>query len=260
MQAQNFSLELYFKRIGYSGEPGADIATIAEIMRCQLFSVPFENLDVQAGKIVSLVPEEIFEKIVGRGRGGYCYEVNGLFAMALQALGIPYRLVAARPMFYPVRRPRTHMAIVLEAGGAQWLCDLGFGSYGIRAPLNLSRIDIEIQQDFDTFVLHKSGEHEYLLKALVEGEWMNQFAFDLSPQEWIDFMPANYLNSTHPDAVFVQKLLLVLHHPQGRNILLGDMLKTMRQGVIEKQSVTPDMRSDILAQHFRLQPDSYSLK
>lgn len=260
MQARNFSLERYFRRIGYSGAAGADIASITEIMRCQLFSVPFENLDVQVGKIVSLVPEDIFEKIVERGRGGYCYEVNGLFAMALQSLGIPYRFVAARPMFYPVKRPKTHMAIVLEADGAQWLCDLGFGSYGIRAPMNLSRTNTEIRQDFDTFALHESGEHEYLLKALVEGEWMNQFAFDLSPQDWIDFMPANYLNSTHPDTVFVQKLLLVLHHPQGRNILLGDMLKTLRQGQIEKQSITPDMRPAVLARYFGLEPNSYCLK
>src|SRR2546427_879975 len=78
-------------------------------MRQQLFSVPFENLDVQAGKIVSLVPEDIAGKILGGARGGYCYEVNGLFAMALQALGIAYRFVAARPMFYPADRKSTRL-------------------------------------------------------------------------------------------------------------------------------------------------------
>jgi arylamine N-acetyltransferase len=57
-------------------------------MRHQLFSVPFENLDVQAGKIVSLAPDDIADKVLKKGRGGYCYEVNGLFAMALAALGI----------------------------------------------------------------------------------------------------------------------------------------------------------------------------
>jgi N-hydroxyarylamine O-acetyltransferase len=77
-------------------------------MRYQLFSVPFENLDVQQGKVISLVPEEIYRKIVERNRGGYCYEVNGLFAMALNALGIPYQFFAARPMTYPVRRPKPY--------------------------------------------------------------------------------------------------------------------------------------------------------
>lgn len=55
-------------------------------MQQQLFTVPFENLDVQRGKTVSMVPEDIVEKIVHQGRGGYCYEVNGLFSMALEAL------------------------------------------------------------------------------------------------------------------------------------------------------------------------------
>jgi N-hydroxyarylamine O-acetyltransferase len=112
MHAENFSLSAYLERIAYRGEAKADLTTLRALMRHQLLSVPFENLDVQAGKIISLVPEDIVAKIVQRRRGGYCYEVNGIFSMALQALGIPYRYVAARPMFYPARRPRTHMAII----------------------------------------------------------------------------------------------------------------------------------------------------
>ncbi|GAB3378377.1 arylamine N-acetyltransferase family protein [Azotobacter armeniacus] len=240
MKAENFALEDYFKRIGYRDDAQADIATVTKLMRCQLFTVPFENLDVQAGKVVSLVPEEIVEKIVGRNRGGYCYEVNGLFCMALEALGIAYRFVAARPMFYPVRRPKTHMAVVLTLKGEQWLCDLGFGSYGIRAPLRLDVVDAEVRQDDDVFMLSRPNEREYLLAALVNGEWVNQYAFDLSPQEWIDFAPANYLNSTHPEAIFVQKLLVVRHAPTGRAILFGDTLKTVRDGEIHVESVTAE--------------------
>ncbi|HUX91310.1 MAG TPA: arylamine N-acetyltransferase [Gallionellaceae bacterium] len=252
MEADNFVLQNYFDRIAYHGDAKAGIATVAEIMRCQLFAVPFENLDVQAGKIVSLVPEEIVEKILNKNRGGYCYEVNGLFAMALHSLGIPYRFVAARPMFYPVRRPKTHMAIVLKVDGEEWLCDLGFGSYGIRAPIRLNMIEAEIKQDFDTFLLRKTSEREYLLQALVEGEWINQYAFDLSEQEWIDFTPANYLNSAHPDAIFVQKLLAVLHNPEGREILFGDVLTTVVRGRIQKQTIRPEDRELILRAKFRL--------
>lgn len=254
MKAENFTLQDYFKRIGLSSDVKADIAGVTEMMRCQLFTVPFENLDVQAGKVVSLVPEEIVEKILHRNRGGYCYEINGLFAMALEALGIPYQFVAARPMFYPVKRPKTHMAIVLKVDGAEWLCDLGFGSYGIRAPMRLDLTGVEVRQDFDTFLLGKSNEREFLLQALVDGEWANQYAFDLSPQDWIDFVPANYLNSTHPDAVFVQKLLVVLHDPAGRTILFGDMLKTIRNGTVEKQTIAPEVCASILADRFGLTP------
>ncbi|AOJ39738.1 acetyltransferase [Burkholderia lata] len=252
MHASNFDVPSYLRRIGYTGDAVADTATLHALMRRQLFSVPFENLDVQAGKVVSLVPEDITDKLLRQGRGGYCYEVNGLFAMALAALGIPYRLVAARPMFYPARRPRTHMALIAEVGGRRWLCDLGFGSYGIRAPMDLDRLDIDVVQDCDTFRLSRDGRGDYLLQAKVEGEWANQYGFDLSPQEWVDFVPANYLNSTHPEAIFVQKLLVVLHRPDGRLILLGDVLKTVTDGHTEKRQLAEEEVAQVLEERFGL--------
>jgi N-hydroxyarylamine O-acetyltransferase len=252
MKAENFTLEKYFDRIGYIGNSDKDIATLTDITRCQLFSVPFENLDVQAGKIVSLVPEEIVEKILMRRRGGYCYEVNGIFAMALQELGVPYKFVAARPMTYSVRRPKTHMAVVAEVEGEEWLFDLGFGSSGIRAPMRLDEVDIEIRQDADKYMLSKSSNREYLLKALVDGQWAAQYEFDLYLQEWIDFVPANYLNSTHPDSIFVQKLLVVLHNPKGREILCDDTLKSIVNGEITQQVISMENRASILAARFGL--------
>ena len=252
MKADNFTLKKYFERTNYNSEINAHISTVSEIMRCQLFSVPFENLDVQAGKIVSLVPEEIVEKILAHKRGGYCYEVNGLFAMALQELGVPYIFVAARPMIYPVRRPKTHMAIVAEVDGEKWLIDLGFGSNSIRKPMRLDVTDVEVQQDADRFMLSKTDESKYRLKAFVEGEWVNQYEFDLYPQEWIDFVPANHLNSTHPDTIFVKKLIVVLQNPTGKVVLMGDTLKTVSNGITTKEFVSPENRSAILSTHFGL--------
>jgi len=252
MHAENFNLQRYFQRIGYEGDAKANAATLAEIMRCQLFTVPFENLDVQAGKIVSLVPEHIVEKIIDRQRGGYCYEVNGIFSMALCALGIPFRLIAARPMFYPVRRPKTHMAIIATVDGEDWLCDLGFGSYGIRAPMRLALLDVEVPQDADRFKLSRSDNGEYLLQAYAGGQWLNQYGFDLSAQEWIDFEPANYMNSTHPGAIFVQKVVVVLHNPQGRDILVGNQLKTVTHGKLEERTLDPEELKTVMGSKFGL--------
>jgi len=252
MKADNFTLESYFRRIGYVGPVAADIVTLSTIMKCQLYSVPFENLDIQAGKTVSFEPEHIVSKILDRERGGYCYEVNGLFAMALEAMGVPYRFAGARPMFLDTRRPRTHMVILAYVEDEQWLFDLGFGNYGIRAPINLNNLDVDQVQDFDTFRLIRGDSEEYVLKARVEGEWVSQYSFDLSHQEWIDFMPVNYLNSTHPDAIFVRKLLIVLHDPKGRNILIGDTLKTIQAGSITKKHVASEDVAKVLVDVFGL--------
>ena len=252
MKAENFSLQAYFSRIDFQGSISPDFATLKAMMRCQLLRVPFENIDVQAGKVVSLVPEEIYSKIVERNRGGYCYEVNGVFAMALDALGISYHFVAARPMTYPVRRPKTHMAIVATIADEQWLCDLGFGSYGIREPINLKWLDRDIRQDFDTFTLSLSPEGEYLLQSLGNGVWRNLYEFNLCRQEWVDFEPANYLNSTHPDSIFVQSLIVVLQTPGGKLVLNGDCFKSVTQELAEEVTLSREEVSAILEEKFFL--------
>ncbi len=251
MHADNFNLQRYFERIAYTGAARPDLESVTEIMRHHLRAVPFENLDVQAGKGISLVLEDIVDKIVARRRGGYCYEVNGLFAMALGALGVPYRFVGCRPMTYLARRPRTHMAILASFNGEEWLCDVGFGSYGIRAPMRLNETG-EVRQDDDTFQLFKSNEHEFQLRAQVDGDWANQYCFDLSHHEWIDFLPANWLNSTHPDTLFVKTLIVMRQTPAGRVILFGDRLKTVVRGETNVQTVTPDQLASVLRAEFDL--------
>lgn len=251
MKVENFNFADYCKRIGFSGKAQADAETLAALMRCQLFSVPFENLDVQAGKIVSIEPQDIVAKIVYHPRGGYCYEVNSLFAMALTALDIDYYFVGARPMFYPARRPKTHMVIIATIAGEDYLCDLGFGSYGIRAPIPLKNMNQTIRQDDDFFKLFCEDGKNYVLQALVDGEWVNQFGFDLYPHELLDFMPANYYNSTSPDAIFVKQLLIVKYNPLGRKILSGNRLKTIANG----ESIIRDVHADDIAELLKTEFD-----
>ena len=244
MQAENFRLDDYLRRIGFHGAPKADIASLTQLMQCQLRTVPFENLDVQAGRPVSLKPEDIVTKIVATSRGGYCYEVNSLFAMALTAVGIPYSFVGARPMSYPTRWARTHMVIVAEIDGQSWLCDTGYGALGLRQPLNLAVLDTPVRQDRDLYRLVRDGG-DYVVQGIIAGDkpsadeqtWGNLYSFNLSPFELVDFVPANYYNYSHPDAVFVQKLLIVRHTQTGRHILAGHMLKSFDNGVMTIRSL-----------------------
>ncbi len=259
--ASAFNLAAYLMRIGLDSHdytPPTDEDGLSHLMRQQLFSVVFENTEVQLGRLVSMDPAVIYQKIVRDKRGGYCYEVNGLFAQALNALGISSQFVAARPMFYPMLRPKTHMALVVTLGDERYLCDLGFGSYGIRAPIPLSRLNVPIVQDFDRFMLSCDTDPnadpyaEYVLQAWVNGAWVKQYSFNLSPQLWVDFVPANYLNTSHPDAIFVQKLLLIKHRLEGRTILLGDHLKIITADGCLESTVAKEGLSECVWQHFGL--------
>lgn len=251
--ANNFVIADYFQRVGFSGAVENNLHTLTAVMRAQLQSVPFENLDVQAGKIVSMVPEDIVNKIVYGKRGGYCYEVNSLFAMALTALGFEYDIIGARPMFYPQRRPKTHMVLIVKIGTERWLCDTGFGSFGLRAPIELNQLGQLIKQDNESFMLDKNERGEIFLKAWVKGEWANQFGFDLQPTEMIDFMLANYYNSTHPDAVFVQRYLVMQQRPDGRTLLSGNQLKQLCGDQETVTEIAADQLDDVLWREFKLQ-------
>lgn len=235
MTASNFSLPDYLRRIGYSGETHPDLATLTAIMSAQLQSVPFENTEVQAGRIPSMVPEEITTKIITHGRGGYCYEVNGLFAMALTAIGYEWYFAGARPMFYPTRRPKTHLVVIVTIDGEHYLCDTGFGGYGLRQPIHIQDGEIA-EQNGDRFRLELSN-NEYVLSSWVNDEWSLQYGFSLAAQEWIEFSLANYFNATHPDTIFTQKKLAVMQTPNGRKILLNDTLKIIENGSTDETIV-----------------------
>jgi len=234
MKATNFNLTDYLSRIGYQGVVTNDLATLEKLVSKQLQSVPFENIEVQSGRIPSLIPEDMYTKIITHGRGGYCYEINGVFAMALTAIGFEWYFAGARPMFYSMRRPKTHMVVIVRIKGRDYLCDTGFGGYALRSSMVIE--EGEAVQDGDRFRLELI-DGEYLLSSCVQGEWQRQYGFALHPQEWIEFSLANYFNATHPDTIFTQKRLAIMQTPNGRKILVDNELKLIENGILEKREV-----------------------
>lgn len=248
MTAPNFNLTDYLSRIGYEGEVYPDVATLTQLMQRQLRSIVFENTEVQAGRIPSLVPEDIVEKVITKRRGGYCYEINGVFAMALTAIGFEWYFAGARSMLYPTSRPKTHMVLIVRVDGCDYLCDTGFGGYALRAPMEI--VEGEVTQDGDRFRLEML-DGEYVLGATVQGEWQRLYGFVLQPQEWIEFSLANYFNATSPDTIFTQKKIAILQTPNGRKILVDNELKLIEDGNLEKLDVE---YQSALKEYFGLEP------
>lgn len=248
MTASNFNLADYLSRIGYAGEVHADVATLTRLMQQQLRSIPFENTEVQAGRIPSMVPEDIVDKVINCRRGGYCYEVNGVFAMVLSSIGFEWYFAGARSMLYPTRRPKTHMVLIVRLDGRDYLCDCGFGGYALRSPMEIR--EGEAVQDSDRYRLELI-DGEYVLGAQVQGEWQRLYGFALQPQEWIEFSLANYFNATSPDTVFTQKKLAIMQTPKGRKILTDNELKLIEEGKLEKHEVEYERA---LKEHFGLDP------
>ncbi|OHD87406.1 MAG: hypothetical protein A2Y52_09520 [Sulfuricurvum sp. RIFCSPLOWO2_02_43_6] len=139
------------------------------------------------------------------------------------------------------------MVVIVTIEGKEYLCDTGFGGYGIREPLEVVDGNITVQNG-DTFRFELLNG-EYVLYSLVNGEWAPQYGFALVPQEWIEFSLANYFNATHPDTIFTQKKLAVMQTPNGRKILVDDTLKVIENGVIKEESIE---YSQALSEYYNL--------
>ncbi len=134
-------LEAYFRRIGYDGPREPTLATLRALTLKHPDAIPFENLDVLLGRGISIVPADIDAKLIGAGRGGYCYEQNGLLKRVLEALGFEVQGLMARvwwmkPADAPMRA-RSHMVLKVMVDGVAWLADSGFGGCVLTAPLDL---------------------------------------------------------------------------------------------------------------------------
>src|SRR4051812_40484232 len=125
------TVEAYLERIGVARPAELDAAALAELHRAHLTTVPFENLSLHLSEQISLEPDDLVDKIVTRRRGGFCYELNGAFALLLRALGADVSLAGAA-VFGEDRLgpPFDHLAVIVRlADGGRWLADVGFGDH-----------------------------------------------------------------------------------------------------------------------------------
>ena len=210
----------YLARIGYVGSLTPAIETLRGLHRAHVMTVPFENLDIHLGRPISLDPADLFRKIVVDRRGGYCFELNGLFALLLEDLGFAVTRLAARVSSETEGvRPRSHQLLKVQLGEAAWIADVGFGGHGLLEPLRMADGQVE-QQGADRFRLITQREGGYLLQSESEPVWTNLYSFALDPWLPIDYAFANYYHSHSPDSLFMQRGIWMQYTLEGERRLL----------------------------------------
>jgi len=177
---------------------------LADLHRLHAEAIPFENLAAFLGEPVRLDPASIHEKLVERGRGGWCFEQNLLFARVLEAIGFPVRRLAARVRWNVapgVVTARSHMLMLVAAEGRDWIADVGFGGQSLTAPLLLVA-HVAQPTPHETCRLVPEAEG-FVLETQVGGEWQALYAFDLHAQHLADYEVSNWYLANHPQSQFV---------------------------------------------------------
>lgn len=221
-------LAAYLERIGFDGPVRPDLQTLKALHRSHLLAIPYEALDVQLGRTLTTDPAAAYAKIVGEGRGGWCYEMNGLFGWALSEVGFKVTRLCTGPMrpYAAERELGNHLVNRVDLDEGPWLADVGFGDGPIE-PYPL--VEGAFTQRGFTYRLEKLDDRWWRL---------NNHEFGMAPA--YDFSPAfgdegrlsercRYLN-TNAESPFRLNLVALRHTENGLISLIGRKLRRLEFG------------------------------
>lgn len=217
---QPLDLDAYFERVHYDGSPRVDECTLQEIHAAHLAAIPYENLDIQLGQEKILDEAAMFEKIVGRRRGGWCYEMNGLLSAVLRQIGFEVDRVGGAVARHLIGDEAigNHMVLIVKLGGHELVADAGLGD-GPLLPFPIE----ERTWDEDGFV--------YRLARADDGWWRftnhehglaPAFDFTTEPRALDWYRPHATQLQSDPASIFAQ-LAMTFRRDRGRLRLLRDL-------------------------------------
>ncbi len=241
--------DAYLARLGLArADVPVSRAGLDRLVAAHVRAVPFEALDAcPGGGVPTLGVREIYENITRRHRGGYCFQLNALFCLLLEALGFP-----ARPVAVKVCRgregplPYTHRATLAEAEGALCYCDVGFGGPAPDFALPLDTAEAEARNGF-FFRPAGDGFHALWWRGEPDGPVL---MFRETAAEPADFVPLNYWCARSPDSPFSQRVLVNLRTADGSRAIDGNILRLHSRGVLTERSLAPGELSGALWDFF----------
>lgn len=258
MTTSPIDLDAYLERIGRPAAPlQTSLATLEALIAHHVNAIPFENLSPLLGEGVDISPAGVQAKLVGAGRGGYCFEHSRLFAEVLRALGFTVHELAARVVWNQppgTVTPRQHMLLEVETEDGPRLADVGFGGLTLTSTLRLVA-DVEQATPHEPFRLqHDNGDWQ--MEARLGEVWKPLYRFDRVRQHACDYVAPNYFLSTHPESVFTGNLMLARAGRGQRWTLFNrDYAEYHADGRIERRTLgSASELADVLQASFLLPP------
>lgn len=229
----SMDIQQYLHRIGYHGSHTPNAELLSAITAAHAAAIPFENIDVLLKRDISLDSHDVFRKLVGQQRGGYCFEQNGLLLAALTALGFAAQPLGGRVRLGVTDRDifprRTHLFIKVRIEDEYYLTDVGFGAQSLTQALRWQEGTVQ-HTPHDTRRLVREGER-WFQQLLMHDEWVDIFEFYDTPMHPSDQEVANWFTSTSPASHFTQRLSLALAPTTGERITIaGNVLRVRRGG------------------------------
>ena len=238
-----------------------DRETLFHLQRAFLQTVPYENLDIVAGIPLSLSEDALYDKIVTRGRGGYCFEINGFMAVLLRSIGYTVTEYLARYLrgetAIPMRRHR--VLRVTADDGSEWIMDAGIGQESFRVPLPWGDTETETNDGFRVYRLRMRAFYGWMIEdhPIIEDHPMGEdaifkpfYSFTEEPQLPIDYEMPSFWCERHPDSPFTKAPMLAIKTDSGRIAIDGNQLSVYENGTVERRIFGEDEYPALLSRHF----------
>lgn len=251
---QELNLNEYLSRIKYNKKLSADLDTLIELQKCHLLNIPFENLDIHNRTPITIDVEKFYTKIIENKRGGFCYELNGLFNELLKVIGFKTFLVSARVFDTAENYSEEfdHLAIIVSIDNEKWLTDVGFGEFAF-SPLKIIT-GIEQKDARGIFRINQFDEEYLVVQKQIPGGWKNEYLFSLKPRNISEFSEKCYYHQTSPDSHFTQKKLCSIPTQNGRITLTDKSLKiTNNESIEEKEIKNEEQFYQLLKEYFSIE-------
>ena len=243
--------ELYMKRLHMEIEkPSLDY--LDRLIQANQRTIPFENLDItDFGQPVSLRPDRLTEKILIRQRGGFCFELNGLFSLLLKELGFTSYLCPCRQLRHSEDTdvPATHCAIITFMDGEKYICDVGSGGPVPSGYLPLVT-DVEQCVNGKNFVIQQQDGWQRLIYIREGKAPLPLFAFADVPYLLMDFY-GNALMRSEGDSAFEVRHVS-LRSENGYTDITGNRLTIARNGNKTKREFSDNELLTLLQTYFHL--------
>jgi N-hydroxyarylamine O-acetyltransferase len=239
-----------------TGEP--TLALLAQIIPRHVALFPFSSVGVRLGDPLPLAPERLFERIVERGRGGYCFEHNGLLFEVLSELGYDVTVRLARVINNGTHLPGlTHRIAHVRLDGSTYVVDVGFGASGPTSPVTMpTPVDAADGPwpDQQTHRIIERRPGEFHLQHRHHGEPFSLYRFDLGTYGQADCELGHFYSHRHPDAVFVNNLVASrILDDEIRSLRNRDYRVSRPDGEADTAIVDADQLTALLRREFGLQ-------
>jgi len=251
----------YLERINYQGETEVTIEVLHGLQKKHLLSVPFENLDIHYKIPIQLNPGNIFEKVVIRKRGGFCYELNSIFYELLRSIGFDVKMISARvfnqrqEVFSP---EFDHLAIIANLDVVDYLVDVGFGEFAFQ-PL---KIELNTTQNDERgkFRVDKYDDEHYKVSKQADEHWIPEYMFTLKERDLNEFTGMCQYNQSSPQSHFTQNTFCSLPTENGRVTVSTNKIKITEGSSITESPVTDEHEFlSALEKYFHIRLDSIPL-